>query len=144
MFDSGFFLYLGCVLFKLGALAFAFLVPALAGYIAYAHRRPAGHRARLHRRRRLPSSLGAGFIGGLVGGLLAGFVALWIARLKVPQLVRGLMPVVDHPAVRDAHRRRHDVDGPRQAARRVTDELQDCAQQHDRHARPCCSASCSA
>jgi PTS system fructose-specific IIC component len=40
---------------------------------------------------------GAGFIGGLVGGLLAGAVALAISRIKVPQALRGLMPVVVIP-----------------------------------------------
>ena len=36
LFGSGFFAYLGAVFFALGATAFKFLVPALAGYIAYA------------------------------------------------------------------------------------------------------------
>jgi fructose PTS system EIIBC or EIIC component len=39
----------------------------------------------------------AGFIGGIVGGLLAGVVALYLAGLKVPPFVRGLMPVVIIP-----------------------------------------------
>src|SRR6476661_561620 len=36
LFGSSFFAYLGALLFTLGAAAFGFLVPALAGYIAYA------------------------------------------------------------------------------------------------------------
>ncbi len=36
LFDSGITAYIGAVLFVLGSTAFKFLVPALAGYIAYA------------------------------------------------------------------------------------------------------------
>ncbi|OZD05649.1 PTS lactose transporter subunit IIC [Rhodococcus sp. 06-156-3C] len=94
--DGGLKIYLGAVLFQIGALSFSFLVPALAGYISYAIAdRPglapgftAGAVAVL---------VGAGFIGGLVGGLIAGFVALWISRWKIPALLRGLMPVVIIP-----------------------------------------------
>ncbi|WP_174552309.1 PTS fructose transporter subunit IIABC [Rhodococcoides corynebacterioides] len=94
--DGGLATYLGAVLFQLGSLAFSFLVPALAGYIAFAIAdRPgiapgftAGAVAVL---------VGAGFIGGLVGGLIAGFVALWISRIAVPSWLRGLMPVVIIP-----------------------------------------------
>jgi fructose PTS system EIIBC or EIIC component len=84
--------YLGAVLFLLGSLAFSFLVPALAGYIAYAIAdRPGiapGFTVGL-----VATTVGAGFIGGLV----AGFAALWISRLKVPTFMRGLMPVVIIP-----------------------------------------------
>ncbi|WP_153505496.1 PTS fructose transporter subunit IIABC [Cumulibacter manganitolerans] len=93
---SGFTLYLGAALFKLGALAFGFLVPALAGYIAYAIAdRPGiapGFTAGA-----VAGFTGGGFLGGLVGGILAGFVAAWIARWKVPAFARGLMPVVVIP-----------------------------------------------
>ncbi|WP_040808822.1 PTS fructose transporter subunit IIABC [Nocardia concava] len=88
--------YLGAVLFQIGSLAFSFLVPALAGYIAYAIAdRPGlapGFTAGA-----VAVFVGAGFLGGLVGGLIAGFAALWIAKLGVPQWARGLMPVVVIP-----------------------------------------------
>ena len=88
--------YLGSVLHQLGAAAFAFLVPALAGYIAFGIAdRPgiapgftAGSVAVL---------VGAGFIGGLLGGLVAGVVAAWIAGFAAPRFLRGLMPVVVIP-----------------------------------------------
>jgi PTS system fructose-specific IIC component len=94
--SGGLMQYLGAVLFTLGGLAFGFLVPALAGYIAFAIAdRPglapgftAGAVAGL---------VGAGFIGGIVGGLIAGFAALWVSRWNVPQWFRGLMPVVVIP-----------------------------------------------
>ena len=66
--------YLGAVLFKIGALSMGFLVPALAGYIAYAIAdRPGiapGFVAGA-----VAGFMGAGFLGGIVGGLLAGYVA---------------------------------------------------------------------
>ncbi len=93
---GGFSQYLGAVLFSLGGLAFSFLVPALAGYIAFAIAdRPGiapGFTAGA-----VAVFVGAGFIGGIVGGLIAGFAALWISKRAVPQWFRGLMPVVIIP-----------------------------------------------
>ena len=94
--DGGLAQYLGAVLFTLGGLAFGFLVPALAGYIAFAIAdRPGiapGFTAGA-----VAVMVGAGFIGGIVGGLIAGFAALWISRWNTPQWFRGLMPVVVIP-----------------------------------------------
>jgi fructose PTS system EIIBC or EIIC component len=94
--DGGLWTYLGAVLFTLGKLAFDFLVPALAGYIAFAIAdRPGlapGFTAGA-----VAMFVNAGFIGGIVGGLIAGFFALWITRLRVPDWFRGLMPVVVIP-----------------------------------------------
>lgn len=88
--------YLGAVMFSLGGLAFSFLVPALAGYIAFAIAdRPGlapGFTAGA-----VAGFVGGGFIGGIVGGVIAGFAALWISKFDVPQWFRGLMPVVIIP-----------------------------------------------
>lgn len=88
--------YLGAVLFKIGALSLGFLVPALAGYIAYGIAdRPGiapGFVAGA-----VSGYMGAGFLGGLVGGLLAGVTAHWIGSFSVPRWLRGLMPVVIIP-----------------------------------------------
>ena len=96
--SGGFTQYLGAVLFSLGGLAFSFLVPALAGYIAFAIAdRPGiapGFTAGA-----VAVFVGAGFIGGIIFGLIAGFSALWISKLKVPQWFRGLMPVVVIPLI---------------------------------------------
>ncbi|MFP5315598.1 MAG: fructose-specific PTS transporter subunit EIIC [Actinomycetes bacterium] len=90
--------YLGAVLFKIGALSMGFLVPALAGYIAYALAdRPGiapGFVAGA-----VAGFMGAGFLGAIVGGLLAGYVAMKIGKLSVPRWLRGLMPVVIIPLV---------------------------------------------
>ena len=86
------------LIFRLGATAFGFLVPVLAGFIAYAIAdRPglvpgfvAGS---------LSGSLGAGYLGGLVGGLIAGLIAKWIADQNVPAALRSIMPIVVNPLV---------------------------------------------
>lgn len=88
--------YLGSVAFMIGSTSMGFLVPALAGFIAYGLAdRPgiapgfvAGSVAVL---------MGAGFIGGIVGGLLAGVAAWWLNSLNSPRWLRGLMPVVIIP-----------------------------------------------
>ena len=94
--EGGLATYLGAVAFSIGAASMGFLVPALAGYIAYAIAdRPgiapgfvAGAVAGI---------IGAGFLGGLVGGLLAGAAAYWLGTLEVPRWLRALMPVVIIP-----------------------------------------------
>lgn len=88
--------YLGAVLFKIGALSLGFLVPALAGYIAYGIAdRPGiapGFVAGA-----VAGFMGAGFLGGIVGGLLAGYIAHSIGQIQVARWLRGLMPVVIIP-----------------------------------------------
>ncbi|MGY1624936.1 fructose-specific PTS transporter subunit EIIC [Geodermatophilus sp. SYSU D00965] len=94
--NDGFFGYLGAICTVLGQAAFGFLVPALAGYIAYAIADRPGI-APGFVIGAVSLTVGAGFIGGLVGGILAGLVALWISRWKLPTGVRGLQPVVIIP-----------------------------------------------
>ncbi|MGY1838807.1 MULTISPECIES: PTS fructose transporter subunit IIABC [unclassified Modestobacter] len=94
--NDGLLGYLGALCTVLGQAAFGFLVPALAGYIAYAIADRPGI---------VPGfvvgavslTVGAGFLGGLVGGIIAGFAALWISRWKLPAFARGLQPVVIIP-----------------------------------------------
>uniref|UniRef100_A0AAU1LK13 Fructose-specific PTS transporter subunit EIIC n=1 Tax=Streptomyces sp. NBC_00148 TaxID=2903626 RepID=A0AAU1LK13_9ACTN len=81
---------------QIGTAAFGFLVPVLAGYIAYGMAdRPA----------LVPGFVGgaialtidAGFLGGLVAGLLAGAAVMAIQRVKVHPTLRGIMPVLVIP-----------------------------------------------
>ncbi|AIR98903.1 fructose-specific PTS transporter subunit EIIC [Streptomyces glaucescens] len=91
----------GALFFQIGAAAFGFLVPVLAGYIAYGMAdRPGlvpgfvGGAISL--------TIGAGFLGGLVAGLIAGGVVLAIQRIRIPAVLRGIMPVVVIPLVSTA------------------------------------------
>ncbi|SDM78001.1 PTS system D-fructose-specific IIA component (F1P-forming), Frc family (TC 4.A.2.1.4)/PTS system D-fructose-specific IIB component (F1P-forming), Frc family (TC 4.A.2.1.4)/PTS system D-fructose-specific IIC component (F1P-forming), Frc family (TC 4.A.2.1.4) [Streptomyces sp. cf386] len=91
----------GALLFQIGAAAFGFLVPVLAGYIAYGMADRPGL---------VPGfvggaisvTIGAGFLGGLVAGLIAGGVVLGIQRINIPPVMRGIMPVVVIPLVSSA------------------------------------------
>ncbi|MFJ2182141.1 fructose-specific PTS transporter subunit EIIC [Streptomyces anulatus] len=86
---------------QIGSAAFGFLVPVLAGYIAYGMAdRPA----------LVPGFVGgaialtvnAGFLGGLVAGLLAGAVVMAIQRVPVHTTLRGIMPVLVIPLIASA------------------------------------------
>jgi PTS system fructose-specific IIC component len=108
LFGSSLMAYLGALLFVLGVTAFAFFVPALAGYIAYAIAdRPGiapgfvmgGLATNVGGFANADGATAAttGFLGAIVGGVLAGLVAHWIGGRKVPTWARGLMPVLVIP-----------------------------------------------
>jgi len=84
------------LLFRIGATAFGFLVPALSAYIAYAIADRPGIVPGFVGGT-IAASVGAGFLGGIATGFLAGFLALWMVRWNVPKGVRGVMPVVVIP-----------------------------------------------
>lgn len=89
------------LLFQTGSLAFAFLVPVLAGFIAYGMADRPGL---------VPGFVGgsialtinAGFLGGLAAGLIAGGVVMAVQRVRVPAVLRGIMPVVVIPLISSA------------------------------------------
>ena len=93
--------YVGAVLFKIGAAAFGFLVPALSGFIAYALAGRPGI-APGFVGGAVSGAVGAGFLGGIVTGLIAGLIAMWISSFKVPRWLGGLMSVVIIPLVATA------------------------------------------
>jgi PTS system fructose-specific IIC component len=89
------------LLFQVGGVAFGFLVPILAGFIAYGMADRPGL---------VPGFVGgaialtinAGFLGGLIAGLLAGAVVMAIQRVTIPPVLRGIMPVVVIPLISSA------------------------------------------
>ncbi|WP_055490343.1 fructose-specific PTS transporter subunit EIIC [Streptomyces sp. TP-A0356] len=89
------------LLFQIGVVSFGFLVPVLAGYIAYGMADRPGL---------VPGFVGgsialtinAGFLGGLVAGLLAGGVVMAIQKVRIPAALRGIMPVVVIPLISSA------------------------------------------
>ncbi|MFI9355042.1 PTS fructose transporter subunit IIABC [Streptomyces lydicus] len=86
------------LLFQIGGVAFGFLVPVLAGFIAYGMADRPGL---------VPGFVGgaialtinAGFLGGLIAGLIAGAVVMAIQRVTIPPVLRGIMPVVVIPLI---------------------------------------------
>ncbi|GAQ59467.1 PTS fructose transporter subunit IIABC [Streptomyces acidiscabies] len=89
------------LLFQVGAVSFGFLVPVLAGYIAYGMAdRPGlvpGFVGGM-----IASTINAGFLGGLAAGLIAGGVVIGIQKVKIPTALRGIMPVVVIPLISTA------------------------------------------
>ncbi|MFF4690441.1 fructose-specific PTS transporter subunit EIIC [Streptomyces sp. NPDC001307] len=91
----------GALSFQIGVVAFGFLVPVLAGYIAYGMADRPGL---------VPGFVGgaisltinAGFLGGLAAGLIAGGVVLAIQKVRIPPALRGIMPVVVIPLISSA------------------------------------------
>lgn len=87
----------------IGAASFSFMVPILAGYIAYSIADRPGL---------APGIIGgfiavngsfygteanAGFIGGIIAGFLAGYVVLGLKKIKVPSAVQAVMPIIFIP-----------------------------------------------
>ena len=100
-FDAGSLTAWGALAFGIGSAAFNFLVPVLAGYIAYAMAdRPA----------LVPGFVGgaiavtthAGFLGGLIAGFIAGGLVMWIKTWRVPRPLAGIMPVLVIPLISTA------------------------------------------
>ncbi|MFE2095587.1 fructose-specific PTS transporter subunit EIIC [Streptomyces sp. NPDC059468] len=91
----------GALLFQIGVVSFGFLIPVLAGYIAYGMADRPGL---------VPGFVGgsialtinAGFLGGLAAGLIAGGVVMAIQRINIPAALRGIMPVVVIPLISSA------------------------------------------
>lgn len=81
-----------------GNAGLALMVPILAGFISFSIAdRPGlapgvigGY---------IADQIGSGFIGGLVAGLLAGIVVAYLKKIKVPQSVSAVMPILFYPLV---------------------------------------------
>ncbi|AMA51887.1 fructose-specific PTS transporter subunit EIIC [Bacillus inaquosorum] len=88
---------------QIGSASFSFMIPILAGYIAYSIADKPGL---------VPgmiggfiaatgsfydSASGAGFLGGIIAGFLAGYAALGIKKLKVPKAIQPIMPIIIIP-----------------------------------------------
>ncbi|MHA6880494.1 PTS fructose transporter subunit IIC [Ralstonia pseudosolanacearum] len=91
---------LGWALFQIGAKsAFALMVPALAGYIAYSIASRPGIAPGMVGGM-LAASLGAGFLGGIVAGFVAGYGTAALNRwLRLPRNLDGLKPVLILPVL---------------------------------------------
>lgn len=89
--------------------AFRFLIPILAGYIAYSIAdRPAlmpgfvgGYMATLASASVVKANGSAGFIGGIIAGFLAGYIMLGLKHVfrKIPKSLDGLKPMIIFPVL---------------------------------------------
>ena len=89
----------------IGGASFAFMVPILAGYIAYSIAdRPGlapgvvgGYIAASGSF--YGSEANAGFIGGIIAGFLAGYIVLVLKKIKVPKAMEPVMPIIFLPII---------------------------------------------
>ncbi|HDA7450365.1 TPA: PTS fructose transporter subunit IIABC [Staphylococcus aureus] len=90
---------------NIGSLAFKFMVPILAGYIAVSIADKPGlvpgmiGGAIAADGSFYGSDAGAGFLGGIVAGFLAGYIAKWIKDIKVPKAMAPIMPIIIIPII---------------------------------------------
>ncbi|MCJ2093939.1 fructose-specific PTS transporter subunit EIIC [Methylobacterium sp. J-072] len=89
---------LGYALGQIGAKgAFALIVPALAGYIAYSIADRPGIAPGMIGGM-LAANLQAGFLGGIAAGFIAGYTARFLNRyIRLPRTLEGLKPVLILP-----------------------------------------------
>lgn len=94
---------------SLGTNAFSFLIPILAGFIAYSiANRPAlmpgfvgGYMATLASANIVKADGSAGFIGGIIAGFLAGYIMIGLKHIfrKMPKSLDGLKPMIIFPVL---------------------------------------------
>ncbi|EJE97272.1 PTS fructose transporter subunit IIABC [Liquorilactobacillus mali] len=94
---------------SLGTNAFSFLIPILAGFIAFSiGDRPAmmpgfvgGYMATQASASIVKSSGSAGFIGGIIAGFIAGYLILMLKKMfvKLPRSLDGLKPMILFPVL---------------------------------------------
>jgi PTS system fructose-specific IIC component len=89
---------LAYALFQIGAKgAFALMVPALAGYIAYSVADRPGIAPGMIGGM-IATQIGAGFLGGIVAGFIAGYGTAWLNRnIRLHKNLEGLKPVLILP-----------------------------------------------
>ena len=86
------------VIFTIGNNLFAFAVPCLAAFIAYAIADKPGI-APGYAMGVLAGLLKPGFVGGLGGALIAGWFVLQMKKIKVPKALQGIMPIMFIPVL---------------------------------------------
>ncbi|PHK49931.1 fructose-specific PTS transporter subunit EIIC [Staphylococcus edaphicus] len=90
---------------NIGSLAFSFMVPILAGYIAVSIADKPGlvpgmiGGAIAADGSFYGSDAGAGFLGGIVAGFIAGYIAKWIKNIKMPKVMAPIMPIIIIPII---------------------------------------------
>lgn len=85
-------------LFNIGVGGLTLYVPILAGFIAFSMAdRPGIAPGAIGGY--LASQIGAGFLGGIIAGLLAGIIVFYLKKIKVPSIMRSVMPIFIIPLV---------------------------------------------
>ncbi len=82
----------------IGIAGLTLFVPVLGGFIAFSMvDRPGIAPGMIGAY--LANSVGAGFLGGIAAGILAGIVVFYLKKIKVPSVMRSVMPIFVIPLV---------------------------------------------
>lgn len=82
----------------IGIAGLGLMVPILAGYIAFSMADRPGIAPGIIGGY-LANQIGAGFIGGIIAGIIAGIVVFYLKKIKVPSVLRSIMPIFVIPLV---------------------------------------------
>lgn len=79
-------------IWNIGIAGMTLFVPILGGFIAFSMvDRPGIAPGAIGAY--LANSIGAGFLGGMIAGLVAGIVVYYLKKIKVPNIMRSVMPI---------------------------------------------------
>ncbi len=90
-------------IFNVGLIGFSLMLPILAGYIAYSIAGQAALAPAMiggwiaNNGSFYNSEVGMGFIGAILAGFLAGYLVKYIKKIKFPEMIRPLVPIMIIP-----------------------------------------------
>lgn len=85
-------------IWNIGAAGMALFIPVLGGFIAFSMVDRSGIAPGMIGAY-LANEVGAGFLGGIVAGILAGIVVYLLRKIKVPAVMRSVMPIFVIPLI---------------------------------------------
>lgn len=85
-------------IWSIGAAGMGLMVPILSAYIAASIADRAGIAAGAVGGM-VASNIGAGFLGGIISGFLAGIICHFLKKIKVPAVIRSVMPIIVIPII---------------------------------------------
>lgn len=85
-------------IWTIGSAGMGLMVPILSAYIAASIADRAGIAAGAVGGL-IANNVGAGFLGGIVSGFLAGIICHFLKKIKVPAVIRSVMPIIVIPII---------------------------------------------
>lgn len=85
-------------IWTIGSAGMGLMVPILSAYIAASIADRAGIAAGAVGGV-IANNIGAGFLGGIVSGFLAGIICYFLKKIKVPDVIRSVMPIIVIPII---------------------------------------------
>lgn len=85
-------------IWTIGAAGMGLMVPILSAYIAASIADRAGIAAGAVGGV-IANNIGAGFLGGIISGFLAGIICYFLKKIRVPAVIRSVMPIIVIPII---------------------------------------------